>query len=343
MNAENNGAQNEVEPNEDTNRISKIFSNKEAQNIDSELISQFQSLKNNAGGNIPILSQSILNSNTTNSVPNKNLVSGVLTDMLTSYFSETQMNFGMQINQFDSTKITEENRVIKEEIETPDLTDIDEFDEEPVRSKVNKQNKTQELFEGVCSHLSQLAESNMIIDIKQEITDDLSSQPISHPGDDTNIIKDTPAVHVIKQAIKQEMVAEITDDLSLQAINGPNDDTNVIKDTPVDPTAMIVTQISSTSEVTSNSQVTSNIEVSSTSEVVSNSQITTSSEPSTLILENLNKERLEIKNGKSSCTNGDPTVNKKSSDILESSKQLKKVIYLFYYYMELNFCNTLSI
>ena len=303
MNAENNGAQNEVEPNEDTNRISKIFSNKEAQNIDSELISQFQSLKNNAGGNIPILSQSILNSNTTNSVPNKNLVSGVLTDMLTSYFSETQMNFGMQINQFDSTKITEENRVIKEEIETPDLTDIDEFDEEPVRSKVNKQNKTQELFEGVCSHLSQLAESNMIIDIKQEITDDLSSQPISHPGDDTNVIKDTP----------------------------------------VDPTAMIVTQISSTSEVTSNSQVTSNIEVSSTSEVVSNSQITTSSEPSTLILENLNKERLEIKNGKSSCTNGDPTVNKKSSDILESSKQLKKVIYLFYYYMELNFCNTLSI
>lgn len=233
--------------NEDpSNRISKIFTNREAQNIDNELISQFHSLKNSAGGQImPALSQPILNSNSnSNSADsgqpvNKNVVSDVLTDMLTSFFSETQIHLAMQMNQFDSTKITDENRVIKEEIETPDMTNIDEFDvkdkktraeQAQVENRVEKQ--TQGLLSSVFSQLSQVSTEPVVIksemeDVIAEMTDDLTSS-----GPVVGVIRDTPVAVDIKIEMDSEknITAEITNDLTSSE---PVVQNHVIKDTPV--------------------------------------------------------------------------------------------------------------
>lgn len=299
--------------NEDSsNRISKIFTNREAQNIDNELISQFHSLKNSAGGHImPALSQSILNNNSSSN-PGQPVNKNVVSDMLTSFFSETQIHLAMQMNQFDSTKITDENRVIKEEIETPDITNIDEFDvedgeirAEPAQVENQVEKQTQELLSSICSQLSQLSTEPVVMksemeDVIAEMTDDLTSETVNEPfvgvirdtpvAVEADVIRDTPVAVEIKTEMdgEENIMAELTDDLTSSE---PVVQNHVIKDTPVGlPPALV-----------ENTEVQVSI-----------------IEPTVPTHINLNKEHRSL------VSNEDN--NSKASETLEPSKQLKKVV-----------------
>lgn len=255
---------------------------------------------------MPALSQSILNSNSSSNSANsgqpvnKNVVSDMLTDMLTSFFSETQIHLAMQTNQFDSTKITDENRIIKEEVNTPDLTDIDEFDNEDeeismaqVPNQVEKQ--TQELIEGVCSQLSELSTEPVSVktevgDIGAEMTEDITAKSVNEPVvPSADVIRDTPVDVVVKtEMVSSEIdVAEITDDLTSQESVVED---HVAKDTPVGLPPVLA----------EDTEVPVSI-----------------IEPIEQPVVNLNKEHLMLGTGESN--------NSKASETLEPSKQLRKV------------------
>jgi len=110
-----------------TYNSSRLFTSSEARDIDARLRNDIQSLKNSEKG-LTALSQSMLAGG---GKPNpllavdrsQNVLADMLTDMVASYLNESH---GMtpRTELFDSTKLPDENRVVKKELNTPNVTGI---------------------------------------------------------------------------------------------------------------------------------------------------------------------------------------------------------------------------